>query len=163
MYPTFTGASRRPRNVNLSGQKNVNPFAASSWSPSTPSGASKTVAEAQAERRQRQQERERLKAAQDIQRTWRGHRERQNLRNSRRQAFDGLYAADAGLDDQQRTALAFPLLLVLFEADRDDDRKRLAHFAEDAGRSNFHFLSSSQLPPARLGRLVEVLIAALQR
>ncbi|KAF4476898.1 putative E3 ubiquitin protein ligase [Colletotrichum fructicola Nara gc5] len=55
MFPTFTGNSRRPRNVNLSGQ-NLNPFAATSWTPSAGSGASKTVSNAQAERAQRQQD-----------------------------------------------------------------------------------------------------------
>ncbi|RAL67699.1 hypothetical protein DID88_008440 [Monilinia fructigena] len=50
MFQTFSGTSRRPRQVNLSGQ-NPNPFAASSWnSAASASGAQKTVAHAQQER-----------------------------------------------------------------------------------------------------------------
>src|ERR1700680_4464473 len=86
MFQTFSGRSRRPRQVNLSGQ-NLNPFAASSWSPSA-SGTQKTVANAQQEREQRRQERERLNASKRIQRTWRGHRSRRQLADSRRALWD---------------------------------------------------------------------------
>src|SRR5690242_15786045 len=113
MFPTFTGSSRKGRNVNLSGQKTTNPFTSTSWTPSAAAGASKTVAHAQAERLQRQQERERLKAAQRIQRTWRGHRSRRNLRAERREAVDLLYMhrLDTPADMERRTVEATPLLL----------------------------------------------------
>lgn len=156
MFPTFTGSSRRPRNVNLSGQKNVNPFAVA---PS--GGTSKSVADAQAERRQRQQERERLKAAQDIQRTWRGHRVRRNVKSSRRQAFDDLYRTTSS--SEQRLVVAFPLLLSLFDSKRDDDFERLAMFVQDLGETDFAALDSGELQSVRLIDLVRILISALQR
>ncbi|KAJ4293945.1 ubiquitin-protein ligase (E3) [Collariella sp. IMI 366227] len=120
MFQTFSGSSRKTRNVNLSGQKPTNPFNSTSWSPGGP-GGSKTVAHAQAERLQRQQERERLRAAQCLQKSWRGHRVRRNLRISRREAFDRLYHAEEGLVDLQRRTLEGTRLL-LFAADVDVDR-----------------------------------------
>jgi len=163
MFPTFTGSSRRPRNVNLSGQRNANPFAANSWAPAA-GGASKTVAEAQAERKQRQHERERLGAAQQIQRTWRGHRARRSLRAARRQTFDRLYQpATPPLDPSQRIPLAFPLILSLFEPSHRDDYERLTSFARDLESVRFQPLTACQPEDARLGRLVHMLIIVLQR
>ncbi|ODA79904.1 hypothetical protein RJ55_05501 [Drechmeria coniospora] len=90
MFSTFTGSSKRPRNVNLSGQAG-NPFANTSWSPSVASNATKTVSDAQAEREKRQIERRRLKAAGKIQMVWRGHRTRTALAETRRAMFDDIY------------------------------------------------------------------------
>lgn len=73
MYPSFTGSSRRPRQVNLSGRRS-NPFAA--------------VAEAQQERGKRQKERDRLNAARVIQRSWKGHKSRENVKAVIRREFD---------------------------------------------------------------------------
>ena len=86
MFQTFTGSSRRPRQVNLSGRNN-NPFAAVQQT-STPRGSPNAVAQAQQERRARQQERDRLQAARTVQRTWRGHTIRQNVMNQYRQDWD---------------------------------------------------------------------------
>ncbi|KAK7742272.1 ubiquitin-protein ligase (E3) [Cytospora paraplurivora] len=115
MFPTFSGSSRRPRNVNMSGQKKMNPFAATSWTPSNASSASKTVADAQAERNKRQLERDKLKAAQSIQRIWRGHRSRRTLKDERRQALDALYGDISHSDSRTRAAEALPLVVAALD------------------------------------------------
>jgi ubiquitin-protein ligase E3 C len=80
MFQSFTGNSRRPRQVNLSG-RNPNPFAASSASKNA-------LVNAQQERFLRKLERDRLSAAKMIQRVWRGHSCRTRTRNSWRCAWD---------------------------------------------------------------------------
>src|SRR5436853_48810 len=98
MQPTFTGSSRKPRKVNLSGH-NVNPFGGISWSPSA-MGVQRTIANAQQERQHRQQERDRIKASKTIQRIWRGHYSRRSVRESRRQNWDEhlAHSIDSGED-----------------------------------------------------------------
>ncbi|OLN85123.1 putative E3 ubiquitin protein ligase [Colletotrichum chlorophyti] len=160
MFPTFTGNSRRPRNVNLSGQ-NLNPFAATSWSPSAAAGASKTVSNAQAERLQRQQDRDRLRAAGKIQRTWRGHRARRRLRESRRDAFDALYSPSSDLAKHQRLSEALPLLLTIFQPNNSDDVKRLTLFSTELTTTKLECLAPDHLDPPRLARLVQILVEAL--
>ncbi|OTB01915.1 hypothetical protein M426DRAFT_63280 [Hypoxylon sp. CI-4A] len=130
MFSTFTGSSRRPRNVNLSGQRNNNPWGGPSWSPSN-SGASKTVAQAQAEREKRQKERDELNAAKKIQRVWRGHKDRQSFKQTCRQQFDALYSPATELDSTTRVTRAIPLLLFLFNRLRQEDQQRLDYFAQD--------------------------------
>lgn len=131
-FPTFSGSSRRPRNVNMSGQKNLNPFAATAWTPSSSSTASKTVADAQAERRHRQHERDKLKAAENIQRAWRGHRVRRNLRDKRRDELDALYTDEPLRSNPERRSFqALPLVVATLDSSRSDDQERLASFARD--------------------------------
>ncbi|KAF4818036.1 putative E3 ubiquitin protein ligase [Colletotrichum tropicale] len=161
MFPTFTGNSRRPRNVNLSGQ-NLNPFAATSWTPSAGSGASKTVSNAQAERAQRQQDRDKLKAAGKIQKTWRGHRARRRLRDSRRESFDALYSTTSDLGTQQRLSMALPLLLTTFQPTRADDLQRLFRFSRELSATNLECLASDRPSPSRLARYVRILVEALE-
>ncbi|TDZ24586.1 putative E3 ubiquitin protein ligase [Colletotrichum orbiculare MAFF 240422] len=160
MFPTFTGNSRRPRNVNLSGQ-NPNPFAAASWAPSAGSGPSKTVSNAQAERAQRQHDREKLKAVGKIQKTWRGHRVRRRLRDSRREAYDALYSPNSSLSTQQRLSTAFPLLLTTFKSTQTDDLRRLLLFSRELSTTDIEILEPPQLHSSRLSRFVRILIEAL--
>lgn len=89
MFQSFTGNSRRPRQVNLSGRNN-NPFAAypSPRQSSAGPGAQNTLANAQHERLLRQQERDRLNAAKAIQRHWRGHQSRRNVKDKWRKEWD---------------------------------------------------------------------------
>lgn len=162
MFPTFTGSSRKGRNVNLSGQRTSNPFTSTSWGASSATGASKTVAHAQAERQQRQQERDRLRAAQRIQRTWRGHRVRRTLRDEQRQAIDGLYEAQP-VDARQRSAQALPLVFAAFQAFNVQDRHRLALVTEDLLQTDFSAFSSVFLGWDKLGKLGRILLAALAR
>lgn len=88
MFQSFTGSSRRPRQVNLSG-RTTNPFAAHPGRnvPSGP-GPQATLAIAQQERLQRQQERDRLNASRTLQRTWRGYISRKATKNTWRKEWD---------------------------------------------------------------------------
>ncbi|GLA19421.1 hypothetical protein AnigIFM62618_007092 [Aspergillus niger] len=89
MFQSFTGNSRRPRQVNLGG-RNTNPFAAYPSGRQNPHGAGpqNTLAIAQQERLARQQERERLTASRLVQRTWRGYRSRKITRRTWRNEWD---------------------------------------------------------------------------
>lgn len=158
-FPTFSGSSRRPRNVNMSGQKNLNPFAATSWTPSASSTASKTVADAQAERRQRQQEREKLKAVESIQRIWRGHKVRRNLKDERRHILDDLYSHNNQMSSESRAAAALPLVVVVLDPRRSDDRARLERFATDLNESGRGIIKTAI--PSHIRRLADQLILLL--
>jgi ubiquitin-protein ligase E3 C len=161
MFPTFSGNSRRPRNVNLSGQKNSNPFAATSWGTAAATGAAKTVADAAAERRQRQQERDRRQAVHNIQRVWRGHRIRRGLRAARRAEFDDLYNPDSMLDVQDRIQQAFPLLLSVFDASQPRDLDRLAQLSDDLLQTSLSSFASGTIHAAGLNKLSRAIIGAL--
>lgn len=163
MFPTFTGSSRKGRNVNLSGQKAVNPFTSTSWAPGAAAGASKTVAHAQAERQHRQQERERLRAAQRIQSLWRGHRTRRTLRSFRRQIIDQLYSAEGPVDVEARTAEAAPLVLSVYQTSSQDDQQRLCGLARDLLQTKFAAFTSGAIEGHRLGKLARIVVAALGR
>lgn len=128
MFQTFSGSSRRPRQVNLSGQ-NINPFAASSWTPAA-SGTQQTVANAQQERQQRQQERERLNASRRIQRIWRGHKARRELADSRRTVWDETEAARPGSEPDSALTGQLRLLVAFFSARRHDDLERLINLSQ---------------------------------
>lgn len=92
MFQSFTGSSRRPRQVNLSGRGN-NPFAAfPGSSPARPSphasNPQSAVAIAQQERMQRQRDREKQNATRVIQRGWRGYRSRSDTYGLWRSEWD---------------------------------------------------------------------------
>lgn len=91
MFTSFTGNSRRPRQVNLSGRNN-NPFAAYPSGRQNPhgSGPQNTLAIAQQERLARQQERDRLGATRVVQRTWRGYRSRKTTHGNWRAEWDAI-------------------------------------------------------------------------
>ncbi|KAI2628452.1 hypothetical protein GGR54DRAFT_636172 [Hypoxylon sp. NC1633] len=161
MFPTFTGSSRRPRNVNLSGQRNTNPWASTGWATSS-AGASQSVAQAQAEREKRQREREELNAAKRLQRTWRGHKDRQSFKRACRDEYDGLYSQTECHDPLRRITRGLPRLLALFDASRADDQHRLDLFIQDlAGLgpapSNFDLFRSNSWD-----RLAQLLVGALE-
>lgn len=145
----------------MSGQKNLNPFAATSWTPSASSSASKTVADAQAERRQRQQEREKLKAAESIQRTWRGHRVRRNLKDARREILDNLYNNNTISNPESRAFEALPLVVTVLDPRRPDDRIRLERFAGDLEDSGCSLVRVA--PSHQIRRLAHRLLALLRR
>lgn len=157
-FPTFSGTSRRPRNVNMSGQKNSNPFAATAWTPSASSHASKTVADAQAERRHRQHERDKLRAAENIQRSWRGHRVRRELKDKRREELDALYAQDAlRANPELRSSQALPLAVAALDPSRPDDQGRLARLAGDLEDSAFAVLATAS--NTQISKLAQQLLA----
>ncbi|KAK3994546.1 hypothetical protein QBC44DRAFT_357130 [Cladorrhinum sp. PSN332] len=160
MFPTFTGNSRKTRKVDLSGQKAINPFAAvnRTFGP----GASHTVAQAQAEREERQRERERLKAAKRIQKSWRGHRARRELRESRRCILDQTYSEKANISLEERSKHAAPFVLSSFLASNQEDHRRLELFCRDLVDTRFAPFTSGAIDAARLGRLSKIVLAALE-
>ena len=163
MFSTFTGNSRRPRNVNLSGQAG-NPFTNTSWSPSAVSNATKTVSNAQADREKRQAERQRLKAAGQIQKTWRGHKARNVLSNTRRDTFDNLFESNSnGHIPAERLPFAFNLLLAFFTSRRDDDIRRLVLLVRDCETVDLEQIPPSDAHPSRLNRFVHILVDALNQ
>lgn len=160
MFSTFTGNSKRPRNVNLSGQAG-NPFANTSWSPAAVSNATKTVSDAQAEREKRQVERQRLKAAVTIQKVWRGHKARAALAESWRTAFDDIYRSAPSSSPSERLSPAFSLLLAFFSARRADDVQRVFLFSHDWEMAGIDQTSPINVRSARLQRFVEILVKSL--
>lgn len=126
MFQTFTGSSRRPRQVNLSG-RNTNVFAAvgGTGGPPAPQNA---LVNAQQEREKRQKERERQNAAKTIQRSWRGATCRKGVAHRLRQQYDEAEAQGAGSNaghelDQLRRLLQF------FNSRSAADVERLRTFA----------------------------------
>ncbi|KAG9699200.1 hypothetical protein KCU95_g10769, partial [Aureobasidium melanogenum] len=120
MYQSFTGASRRPRQVNLSG-KNANPFAANNPF----GGPQSAVQNAHQDRQQRQKQRQELNAAKTIQRVWRGHDSRSKTRDGWRKQWDA--QASTHLDPIQR----LNTLLLFFSPSNDGDVQRLISFVSD--------------------------------
>ncbi|KAJ5543438.1 hypothetical protein N7461_009441 [Penicillium sp. DV-2018c] len=110
MFQSFTGNSRRPRQVNLSGRAN-NPFAAfpgNSPARKTPHATNpeSAVAIAQRERALRQLERDRQAACRTVQRVWRGHRSRKATYTEWKSAWDDFewerVCSALGLDNNVR-------------------------------------------------------------
>ncbi|KFY43796.1 hypothetical protein V495_03750 [Pseudogymnoascus sp. VKM F-4514 (FW-929)] len=157
MFQSFSGSSRRTRQVNLSGQ-DINPFEASSWAP-TASGTQKTVAAAQHERHLRQLERERLVASKNIQRTWRGHRVRKDVANSRREAWDTLDSQHAHSEDLADPVLMeeINLLLAFFNYKNPEDISRLARLCQSLLQRN----RAGEAFDANIGRRLPFLVVAL--
>ncbi len=160
-FSTFSGSSRKPRNVNLSGQR-INPWAASGWSSSS-SGASKSVAQAQAEREKRHRDRQELNAATRLQRLWRGHKVRQLVKQRHREDYDALYIQSAPTSPRSRVYLVFPLLLALFDPSRQDDHHRLDLFVQDLTSSNFVSDVSQQPNSSVWDRLARLLVRAMEK
>jgi ubiquitin-protein ligase E3 C len=154
MFQSFTGSSRRPRQVNLSG-RNINPFAASNSGRQTPhgNGPQNALAVAQQERLLRQQERARLSAARVLQKTWRGHLCRRATRETWRREWDMVEQGRTGVtlpfgDGQlSQTSTVIPysdlnqcqaqlrLLLRFFETSSDYDAFRLLYFSRTLRRT----------------------------
>jgi ubiquitin-protein ligase E3 C len=158
MYQSFTGASRRPRQVNLSG-KNANPFAAASNAPAGPQSA---VHNAHQDRQQRQKQRQELHAAKTIQRVWRGHTARRKIQDGWRHQWDT--ADPATVHAVQR----MNALLLFFSPSNPGDIQRLISFvsdhALDTTASHHHLrlekacLAALSLPkPRRVDDLLTVL------
>ncbi|THW32980.1 hypothetical protein D6D25_05457, partial [Aureobasidium pullulans] len=121
MYQSFTGASRRPRQVNLSG-KNANPFAAANNALGGPQSA---VQNAHLDRQQRQKQRQELNAAKTVQRVWRGHNSRTKTRDGWRQQWDAI--DPTAVDPIQR----LNGLLLFFSPSNKTDVQRLITFVSD--------------------------------
>ncbi len=90
MFQSFTGNSRKPRQVNLSGLNSGTRKSLSSNQKSnagTPGGQA-AIAQAQAQRLQRGHERDRLNASRLLQRSWRCYSSRQTTRQIWRAEWD---------------------------------------------------------------------------
>ena len=158
MFSTFSGNSRRPRQVNLSGH-NPNPFASNTWGSA--STTQQTVASAQQERQQRQQEREKLNASKRIQRIWRGHKVRKDLADGQRKLWD---EAEAGRTPSDPSVLVEQLrFLVLFYNSRSQqDGRRLVSLSQrisDVGCVNF---LAAQPVQTKLPKFASIALEALQ-
>jgi ubiquitin-protein ligase E3 C len=160
MFQTFSGSSRRPRQVNLSGQ-NSNPFAASTWSPSA-SGTQKTVANAQQERQQRQQERERLNASKRIQRTWRGHKVRRELADARRKAWDETSTTQQTSGTEAILAEQLRLIVTFFSQRRRDDLDRLANLSQRISHVGYEAFLARPDIQSKLPRLAGITLETLR-
>ncbi|KAI9889688.1 MAG: hypothetical protein M1814_005089 [Vezdaea aestivalis] len=130
MFPSFTGSSKKPRQINLSGRNN-NPFLLAGQGDKVQS----TVATAQQARAERQKERDRQHSSRLIQRVWRGYRCRECLKDERRRAWDSEESstsnecATAYISDS--TCLRQLLGLLRFVSlRRNDDLERFNAFVE---------------------------------
>jgi ubiquitin-protein ligase E3 C len=162
MFQSFTGSSRRPRQVNLSGQ-HVDPFAAGGWGAPVASGTQKTVAAAQQERQHRQQERERLHATKRIQRTWRGHRTRRELASVRRHEWDILerYSTDEPNQYSAHLIEQLRLLLSFFNSHSTEDVGRLERLSKRLLVVNQPDFWSQEVFRSKLLRLAKVSLVVL--
>ncbi|KAK2741282.1 hypothetical protein FQN55_008379 [Onygenales sp. PD_40] len=153
MFQSFTGSSRRPRQVNLSNRSTPFGAHASGRHPPSGPGPQATLALAQAERAQRQLERDRLNATRTLQRTWRGYKVRKAIKNTwraewdnveRRRKLDSLADMDMDMDMGSRewTVNSQPYansgdclaqlrkLLRFIEIKNRDDAGRFTYFAK---------------------------------
>ncbi|KAF1363229.1 hypothetical protein EJ07DRAFT_163120 [Lizonia empirigonia] len=165
MFSSFTGNTRRPRQVNLSGRK-TNPFG----TPGTGAGTQAALDRAQQERAQRQRERDTLNAAKKIQRVWRGHASRQRVADHLRQEWDAVEKGDCGVTDYptytgERPALSQLQRLLRFASVRNEqDLERIRHFGAKL-RSTIEVVGQVQdvaWPSAYL-KFEKLVLAALQR
>ncbi|KAH4990074.1 hypothetical protein HBI40_039700 [Parastagonospora nodorum] len=128
MFTSFTGNTRRPRNVNLGGRK-TNPFG----NPGAGSGSQAALDRAQQDRAQRQRERDTLNAAKRIQRIWRGHAARQQVADGLRRSWDAQEqsagASPAPAYSSEEEALAQLHRLLRFASSRsEDDLRRIQRY-----------------------------------
>ncbi|KAF9635390.1 IQ motif EF-hand binding site [Lasiodiplodia theobromae] len=157
MFQTFTGSSRRPRQVNLSGRVS-NPFA----QLGAGQGSQSAVQSAQQERAQRQRERDRLHAARIIQKTWRGHACRRALYHQIRRDWDDLESqsqADAPYPTEADAFLQIQRLLLFVNLRNEEDHRRLTRYCNRAMKSEF---TGGPWPMAYL-RLEQAVLGTLTR
>lgn len=142
MFPSFTGSTRPRRQVNLSGRNN-NPFAAlpCSRTSSSPQTAQNALAQAQQERILRQQERERPPAATQIQKTWRGHKERKEVSSRWREEWD--QRENWGVGEQARDLSQNPRIPFSYTSDEDclSSLRLLVQFASSRNGQDIERLS----------------------
>lgn len=121
MHQTFTGSSRRPRQVDLSGRR-ANPFA----NP-LQAGPQLALQNAQHDRQQRKKQREELAAARKVQKWWRIHKSRNSARQTWREQWDRSFAgSDAEAYGSEHEAFESATMLLSFAYYKDDqDVQRL--------------------------------------
>lgn len=164
MFTSFTGNTRRTRNVNLGGRK-TNPFG----NVGSGAGSQAALDRAQQDRAQRQRERDTLNAAKRIQRVWRGHAGRRKVADQLRQAWD---AAEAGYGapvpkpyGSDEDALSQLQRMLRFASSRsEDDLRRIRHFVSRRKKMAplADGITTGPWPSAYL-RLETLLLTILQR
>ncbi|KAI9664685.1 MAG: hypothetical protein M1821_006132 [Bathelium mastoideum] len=160
MFQSFTGNSRRPRQVNLSG-RNPNPFA----NVGGTGGVNTTLANAQQERAQREKERQRLRAAKTLQRAWRGHDSRNRVKSSWRVKWDNHEQTSGGYqtggsprpyNSDEESLMQLRLLAHFFNPrDAADVQRLLHHFSrsQPLNLDTAHISDSRSLAYLRLENL----------
>ncbi|KAF2720147.1 hypothetical protein K431DRAFT_285997 [Polychaeton citri CBS 116435] len=157
MYQSFTGTSRRPRQVNLSGRTTTNPFAAVGGSK----GPQSAVANAQQDRIDRQRQRERLQASAKIQKVWRGHRSRRRTFKIWRQVWDELEHQSQPYATEEDSFRQLQRLL-LFYSPRDDVRRLAWYGARQMATTGEGLPCIAGAWPQAYLRLLHACIAALK-
>ncbi|EFQ93224.1 hypothetical protein CFE70_000162 [Pyrenophora teres f. teres 0-1] len=164
MYTSFTGNTRRARQVNLGGKK-TNPFGP----PGSGAGSQAALDRAQQERAQRQRERDTLNASKRIQRVWRGHFARRELADHIRGEWDKVEAPEGvpsntayGSEDEALTQLQH---LLRFASPRnEDDLRRIQNFGirQTETVKSLGVRPDGAWPSAYL-RLQRILLVAIER
>lgn len=165
MFTSFTGNTRRPRQVNLSGRK-THAFG----STGSGSGSQAALDRAQQDRAQRQRERETQKAARTIQRVWRGHRSRDHVGDLLRQAWDAAESPEASSAaptpySSEEEALSQLHRLLRFASTRNEDdfsRIRVSCWRQVETVRALGIAASGAWPSAYL-QLQRILLSILDR
>jgi ubiquitin-protein ligase E3 C len=165
MFTSFTGSTRKARQVNLSGKK-ANPFGA----PGAGAGSQAALDRAQQERAQRQRERDTLNAARRIQRVWRGHSARRRVADRVRQEWDAEEGASGSLQEQaaydsvEASLVQLQRLLRFTSTRSEEDMRRIQHYGSRQLETvrQLGITSSGPWPSAYL-RLQRILLVAIQR
>jgi ubiquitin-protein ligase E3 C len=167
MFTSFTGNTRRPRNVNLGGRK-TNPFG--NTPTGTGAGSQAALDRAQQDRAQRQRERDTLNAAKRIQRVWRGHAARQQVSDGLRRRWDAVEGDSRGASTapayrSEQEALAQLHQLLRFASTRsEDDVRRIQHYGTRRMHMGHQSSAESSVPwRASYLRLEHLLLAIIQR
>ena len=140
MFTSFTGNTRKPRQVNLGGRK-THAFG----STGSGSGSQAALDRAQQDRAQRQKERETQQAAKTIQRVWRGHHSRNELSDTLRKEWDALEGtlgstsqAPAPYDSEEDAISQLKLLLRFVNFRSQDDCERIRHYFQRQTKTTQH-------------------------
>ncbi|CAN9093336.1 unnamed protein product [Alternaria alternata] len=164
MFTSFTGNTRKARQVNLGGKK-TNPFGP----PGSGAGSQAALDRAQQDRVQRQRERDTLNAAKRIQKVWRGHSARRDVADELRGAWDRTEESGGSSHtvaySSEDEALAQLQRLLRFASSRsDDDLRRIQHYASRQMEAvkKLGIASSGPWPWAYL-RLQRILLVAIER
>ncbi|KAL6707717.1 ubiquitin-protein ligase (E3) [Coniothyrium glycines] len=164
MFTSFTGNTRRPRQVNLSGRK-TNPFG----NTGPGAGSQAALDRAQQERAQRQRERDTLNAAKRIQRVWRGHSARREIADALRHEWDSAenvtgVPQTAAYPSHQESLAQLQRLLRFSSTRNEEDLRRIQHY----GLRQSETLKSLAVPsggpwPAAYLKLQHILLVATER
>lgn len=168
MFTTFSGNTRRPRQVNLSGRRTQ-----ASGSTGSGFGAQAALDRAQQERAQRQREREVRLAAQTIQRVWRGHAERRKVAQELRQRWDmaegmsnygNASSGDTPYPSEDATLEQLRTLLRFANTRDEEDMERIRHYGQRLMQTSQALSFEPSGPwPLRYLRLERLVLTVLDR